>query len=195
MIVVKLRAKFEFKTPHLFLFLSGMLLLLKFEVENSKLTIACSSFDLSIFIHIFPIYCTSRYCKLGPFNLQRSQDSKACSCDLWVNRARMLLARWKGARLWVELLFLWTSAKLGSLKIIVRESKCNLAILHVPPELALFGKQNFFSFFLSFTFPSAVTLFMGQASEKERQIFMDFFIWLECTCMECSMSDDLCFLK
>ena len=139
MIVVKLRAKFQFKTPHLFLFLSGMLLLLKFEVENSKLTIACSSFDLSIFIHIFPIYCTSRYCKLGPFNLQRSQDSKAC-CDLWVNRARMLLARWKGARLWVELLFLWTSAKSGSPKLLSVKVKGSLAILHVPPELAIFEK-------------------------------------------------------
>ena len=194
MIVVKLRAKFQFKTPHLFLFLSGMLLLLKFEVENSKLTIACSSFDLSIFIHIFPIYCTSRYCKLGPFNLQRSQDSKAC-CDLWVNRARMLLARWKGARLWVELLFLWTSAKLGSLKIIVRESKCNLAILHVPPELALFGKQNFFFFLSEFHIPICCETFHGTSFRQGETNFHGFFIWLECTCMECSISDDLCFLK
>ena len=121
------------------------------------------------------MYCTSRYCKLGPFNLQRSQDSKAC-CDLWVNRARMLLARWKGARLWVELLFLWTSAKLGSLKIIVRESKCNLAILHVPPELALFGKQNFFFFLSEFHIPICCETFHGTSFRQGETNFHGFFI-------------------
>ena len=86
-----------------------------FSFLNSKLKIQSWQLPAQVLIYQFSYIF---------FQFIAHLDIANWNCVVWVNRARMLLARGKKrARLWVELLFLWTSAKSGSPKIIVRESK------------------------------------------------------------------------
>ena len=63
------------------------------------------------------------------------------NCDVWVNRARMLLARGK-KELACELnyYFFGPVQNQGPQKLLSVKVKGSLAILHVPPELAIFEK-------------------------------------------------------